>query len=139
MLYSETNKFCCIQSEQWQHVNMSTYQHVNMFQVLVVKLDTKLKSPDSSFTCITLECYSILLLAHYSVIYSWCPINYVHIAKIKKLFFPDWIYRFLTTLFFISKSFLNFLIWFFYFKQRRVWEQNRVRYFLNNNFHYIIE
>ena len=45
-------------------------QHVNMFQVLDVKLDTKLKSPDSSFTCITLECYSILLLAYYTVTYS---------------------------------------------------------------------
>ena len=35
---------------------------VNIFQVLDVKLDAKLKSPDSS----TLECYSILLLPYHT-------------------------------------------------------------------------
>ena len=45
--------------------------HVNMFQVVDVKTDTKLKSPDSSFSGTTFECYSILLLAYYtSVIWA---------------------------------------------------------------------
>ena len=78
-------------------------QHVNTFQVLHVKLDTKLKSPDTSFTCITLECCSILLLAYYTVIYSWRAVNYVHIAKRKALFSSDWTYRFLTILFLFQR------------------------------------
>ena len=57
-----------------------------MFQVLDVKLGTNLKSPDSSFTCTTLGCYSVLLLACYTANYSLLAENYGHIAKIIKFF-----------------------------------------------------
>ena len=134
--------------------------YVNMLQVLDVKLDIKLKLPDSSITCITLECYSfcnyhvivVKAKCHISCkVNSSCQLSLTCIklcanCENKTFFSQHWIFHFLSTLSAFPKFFVIFIIllllyfcccffvlfFFSFFEQRRGCEQNRVRYFPND-------
>ena len=108
-------------------------QHVNMFQVLDVKLNTKLQSPESLFTCITLMLQYFTTGILYCNLFMKCcklcaccenkktSFRAMNILFILCLFTMNILFILcLFTLFFISKLVINFRTHFFLFK-KKVW------------------